>query len=180
MQDGVTADIIKRSAHAALELKETDYRSQREQDRTRRELAQEREFLIAHLTQTSHLQELQKDFLREKIRHTQEIMLRLIEQELVAADRQLADFVAGRALQLRQERAAGLDTVADIRQQMVRSQSMGFRSSLEQIATTNSKLAEEVSKLVETKNIAHNLEVIQSSPLDYLLPPLRHDLLTLR
>ncbi len=173
VQDGVTADIIKRSAHAALELKETDYRSQREQERTRRELAQEREFLIAHLTQTNHLQELQKDFLREKIRYTQEVMLRLIEQELAAADRQLADFVAGRGLQLRQERAAALDTVADIRQQMVQIPKVwASEVLLEQISTTNSKLAEEVSKLVETKNIAHNLEVIQSGPLDYAMTPL--------
>ena len=173
VQDGVTADIIKRSAHATLELKETDYRSQREQERTRKELAQEREFLIAHLTQTNHLQELQKDFLREKIRHTQEIMLRLIDQELAAANRQLADFVAGRALQLLQERAAGLDTVADIRQQMVQIPKVwASEVLLEQISTTNSKLAEEVSKLVETKNIAHNLEVIQSGPLDRAMTPI--------
>ncbi len=48
VQDSVSADIIKRSAQATLELKETDYRSQRELERVRkRARAGER---IPHLT----------------------------------------------------------------------------------------------------------------------------------
>ncbi len=102
------------------------------------------------------------------------MMLTLIEQEIDAADKQLIDFVAGRVTQLRQERTAAYDTLADIRQQMVQIPKVwASEVLLEQISTTNSKLAEEVSKLVESKNIAHNLEVIQSSPLDHAgIPPL--------
>ncbi len=172
VQDSISAGIIKRSAQASLELKETDYRSQRELDRTKKELAQDREFLISHLTQTNRLEELQKEFLREKIYLTQKIMLALIERELEAANEQLAEFVKGRAMQLRQERAAGLDTLANIRQQMVQiPKAWAAEVLLEQVSATNSKLAEEVAKLVETKNIAHHLEVIQSGPLDRATVP---------
>ena len=48
---------------------------------------------------------------------------------------------------------------------------MGLRAILEQDVETNQLIVEEIAKIVESKNISHNLEVIQSAPVDPALPP---------
>lgn len=170
--DPVSSNIVAAASKIVLSLKDSDNRSEREKVRLREELAQQRAFLKAHLEQTNQLLALRVDFLKEKIRGLQKVLLDLTQQQISVCTKHLNDYLAAKLDHLDTERSLLNETQRELRQQMalLPTRWVAERIVLHQL-NLNMALVQEVSKLVESKNIANNLETVQASALDQAIPP---------
>lgn len=171
LPDSVSQAMISKTSELSLKLKDQRNRSDKEQARILEDLSHQRAFLIGHIDHTMQLTGLRENLIREKIQSLQSTTLELISQQLSISEQYIRDYLSTRIHSLEQERsliekqmAKLQDTMAALPKKWVGEQLIKLR--LQQ----NTKMVEEISKLVETKNITHNLEVIQSGPLDEAVP----------
>lgn len=172
LKDPVSRALIEKYSTLSMSLKDSSIRSSKEQDRIREELENNRTFLLYHLKQANQLLQLREEFLDQKIESIQIAMLDLIQQQVSILEKHLQEYAEGHVEQLKQKRSFLQQYLRDIREQM---SSLPYKWGAEQMikyqAKINGAIVEEVSKLVETKNIAHHLETIQSSPIDVAATP---------
>lgn len=173
LTDPVSRELVAEAGKALIRLQDIGNRSDREQTRLREDLERQRAFLVAHLTQANQLLDLRAEFLQEKNRGLQKVLLDLIQQQVSVSEKHLSDYLLARVDHLQNEKILIDQTLGELRQQMALLPS---RWASEQIVNQRLKLnktmVEEVAKLVESKNISNNLETIQSGPVDRSLPPL--------
>jgi tyrosine-protein kinase Etk/Wzc len=171
LHDPVSHGLIDRYSVLSMSLKDSTIRSPKEQDRIKEELNNCRAFLLYHLQQANQLLKLREEFLGQKIDSIQGAMLDLTHQQVSVLEKHLQDYTDSHIDQLREQRGFLSQFLKDINKQM---SSLPLKWGAEQMikhqAKINGSIVEEVSKLVETKNIAHHLETIQSSPLDLAIP----------
>ncbi|MDP1836128.1 MAG: hypothetical protein Q8K75_09440 [Chlamydiales bacterium] len=171
LKDPVSHGLIERYSVLSMSLKDITIRSPKEQDRIKEELNNCRAFLLYHLQQANQLLRLREDFLGQKIDSIQGAMLDLTHQQVSVLEKHLQDYTSSHIDQLKEQRGFLNQCLKDIHQQM---SSLPLKWGAEQMikhqAKINGSIVEEVTKLVETKNISHHLETIQSSPLDLAIP----------
>ncbi len=173
LQDPVSRGIIERYSSQSMSLKDSTIRSPKEQERIKEELAQQRTFLLFHLQQANQLLALREEFLKQKIRATQEVMLDLIQQQVSVSEKHLQDYTKAHIEQLKQERGFISDAVQEINQQMtILPHKWAAEQMIHHQAKVSQAIVEEITKLVETKNISGHLETVQSSPLDLAVSPI--------
>lgn len=172
LNDPISSEMIQKAGQLILNLRDQNNQSIREQERIKEELNLERTFLNLHLQQMVQLMELNKQLIDEKIFALQNVSLELIHQRISLLEKNLQDFLHSRLNNLEQERALIKRHLENIHAEMAQlPQKWVSEQLLTQEVTTNHLIVEEIAKLVETKNISHNLEVIQSAPVDLALPP---------
>ena len=173
LNDPISAEIIQKASHLVLNLRDQNNQSIREQERIKEELNLERTFLILHLEQMVQLMELNKQLIDEKIFALQNVSLELIHQQISLLEKNLQDYLKARLNNLEQERSLIKRHLENIHTEMAQlPQKWVSEQLLTQEVATNHLIVEEIAKLVETKNISHNLEVIQSAPVDLAIPPI--------
>ncbi len=172
LTDPVSQDMIKKASSLLLTLRDQNNQSQREQERVKDELSLQRTFLILHLKQTVQLMELNKQLVDEKVLALQNVSLELIHRHISLLENTLRDYLESRLENLRQERMLINDHLKQIRDEMTNlPKKWVAEQMIEQEVEINQLIVEEIAKMVESKNIAQNLEMIQSAPLDASLPP---------
>ncbi len=172
LNDPISNEIIHKASQLVLNLRDQNNQSVREQERIKEELNLERTFLSLHLEQMVQLMELNKQLIDEKIFALQNVSLELIHQRISLLEKNLKDYLSIRLNNLQQERVLIKRHLEDIHAEMAKlPQKWVSEQLLTQEMATNHLIVEEIAKLVETKNISHNLEVIQSAPVDLALPP---------
>jgi tyrosine-protein kinase Etk/Wzc len=173
LKDSVSGRMIEKASQIVLQLSDDRNRSEMERERLRKELAIQGKFLTLHLSQNLQLLELGESLLREKIYSIQSATLELIHQKISVLEKQLTDFVDSRMIGLKQERS-----LIEQHQQVIRGemsklpQKWVAENLIQQHLRMNEHMVEEITKLVESKNISKNLEMVQSAPLDYAYAPL--------
>ena len=173
LNDPISNEIILKAGQLVLNLRDQNNQSNREQERIKEELQLERTFLTLHLQQIVQLMELNKQLIDEKLFALQNISLELIHQRISLLEKNLQDYLHSRLHNLEQERQLIKRHLENIHSEMAQLPKKWVSEQLlTQEVTTNHLIVEEIAKLVETKNISHNLEVIQSAPVDLALPPL--------
>lgn len=173
LTDSVSTDMINKASALILALKDQENRSVKEQDRLTAELAIQKKFLKTHLQQSESLIKLRQDVLRNKIREIQRANFSLVQEEQAIMESQLKDYLAAAIENLTQEQALLTQNFAEIRSELSTLPQKRTREQLiEHQMTINKTLVEEISKLVESKNVSNNLEQFQSAPLDVAYPPL--------
>jgi tyrosine-protein kinase Etk/Wzc len=171
--DPVTQNIIQKSIELALSLRDDNNRSSREQDRVREALAHQKNFLVAHLKQSQDLLNVNEGLVKEKIYSIQNMMVELINQELSVLEKHLEDYFSTQATNLRQEHSLIENQLQELQQTMlILPRKWVSEQILELRLEGNKELVKEVTKLVESKNLNKNLEVVQSAPIDVAVPPL--------
>lgn len=171
LNDPISSEIIHKASQLVLNLRDQNNQSIREQMRIREELLLERTFLTMHLQQMVQLMELNKQLIDEKIFALQNVSLELIHQSISVLEKNLQDYLQARLNNLHQERILIKRHLENIHTEMAQlPQKWVSEQLLTQEVTTNHLIVEEIAKLVETKNISHNLEVIQSAPVDSAIP----------
>lgn len=172
LTDPVGREIVARASTAVLSLHDSGNRSDREQERLREALGQQRAFLTAHLMQSNELLLLREEFLQGKTVALQKVLYDLIAQQLGISEQHLREYLNARMAHLKNERSLLESTLLELRQQMAL---LPTRWASEQIVLQrlklNKTLVEEVGKFVESKNISNNLETMQSGAIDVALPP---------
>jgi hypothetical protein len=172
LSDPVSLEMIRKANTLVLNLRDQNNQSVREQERIKEELGLQRTFLTMHLQQMVQLMELHKELIDEKIFALQNVSLELIHQQISLLEKNLQDYVQSRLHNLHEERQLIQLHLKRIHDEMA---TLPRKWTAEQLITqevdTNQLIVEEIAKMVETKNISHNLEVIQSSPVDLSFPP---------
>lgn len=172
LNDPISSEIIQKASKLVLNLRDQNNQSIREQMRIREELNLERTFLTLHLQQMIQLMELNKEIVDEKIYALQNVSSELIHQRISLLEKNLQDYLKARLHNLHQERDLIKRHLDSIHLEMAQlPQKWVSEQLLTQEVATNHLIVEEIAKLVETKNISHNLEVLQSAPVDKALPP---------
>lgn len=173
MDDAVSQDTVIKASELIKQLQDESNRSSKEQDRIKTDLILQRQFLTQHLLQTTQLSELSQKLYREKIRSLQNVTLELINQQISVLDKNLIDYIADRLENLKQERILFEEHMVEIHQQMATlPQKWATEKLIERELESSQFVVEEITKLVEKKNISHNLQVVQSAPLDAAIAPI--------
>lgn len=173
LDDEISRDMMRKAGELVLNLRDQNNQSSREQERIEEELNLQRTFLTMHLKQKVQLMELNKELINEKIFALENISLELIHQSILLLEKNLQDYLQSRLENLQQERILIQRHLENIRTEMaLLPQKWVSERLLAEEVETNQKIVEEIAKLVESKNISHNLDVIQSAPVDTALPPL--------
>jgi len=172
IDDPVSIGMINKASEFVLALQDDANRSLKEKERFRKELLSQRRFFDIHLNQTVQLLHLREDLLKDKIQSLQNASLELIQQQISILERQLADCLETHIKNLQQERQLVEHLQLDLRNEMaLLPPKWASEKLIEQQMKMNSAMVEELTKLVESKNITSNLETVQSAPVDFSLPP---------
>lgn len=170
--DFVSLDMIKKASEMALRLKDQSNQSIKEQERLKQELDLQRSFLIMHLQQMVQVFKLNKQLIDQKIFSLQTITLELVRQTITLFEKNLIEYIESRLENLLQEREVLQQHLNEIHKEMATLPKRWVAEQLiEQQVEINQLIVKEIAKLVESKNISHNLELIQSAPVDIALPP---------
>lgn len=173
LTDNISANMLSKASDIVLALKDQDNRSQREQERLKADLAIQKGFLATHLQQAIVLQNLRQNFLIEKISHLQKINISLIQEQILILEHQIDQHIKSILAALKQEKELIKRNLSELKKEMASLPHKWAKEKLlDQQMEIHKKMVEEVTKLVESKNITNNLEKIQSAPLDRPLLPL--------
>lgn len=171
LTDPVSQDIIIKSSNLILKLKDQMNRSQKELDRIKEDLDQQRTFLLMHVKQMLQLLQLREKLNKEKILGIQNIQLELIHQKISVLEKHLNDYIGSRIANFKQEKHSIEQQRLSLKKEMEKMPNKWASEKLIDLHLEMSqKMIEELSKLVESKNISTRLDVTQSAPLDHALP----------
>lgn len=173
LTDPVSKDIIQQASLQLLHLHDNENRSDKELERIKADLQTKKIFLISHLEQATLIAELREGHIKEKIRALQKIHLDLAQQQISILEKQFADYLKTRTQNLVQQQEVIKNHAADLQKEMAQIPNKWVAEKLfNQQLLGHQKLMEDISRLVESKILSHNLELIQSSPVDLAIPPL--------
>lgn len=173
LNDSVSREIINRAGQLALLMQDQENRTLKELDRLKNELALQKEFLSQHLTQTISLQGIRKKLYEEKITNIQNMQLELIQQKVSVLEQSLLDYIDSRLVNLEQEREAILLQQQSLQDKMaLMPEKWAQEKLIDQQLEMNRKTMEEITKIIETKNIGAHIDISQSAPIDPALPPI--------
>lgn len=173
LNDPVSSEMIQKASRLLLELKDYHNRSDREQAQLKEELNLERGFLQMHLQQTNQLLLLNQQLVEEKMFSLQNMTLELIHQQISVLEKNLHDYIESRLDNLKQERFIIEQHMDQLHQEMATlPKRWANEKMLQQNLEINELIVQEVAKMVESKNISHQLELIQSAPLDAAIAPI--------
>lgn len=172
VDDPVTRGMIEKSSGLVLALQDEANRSIKEKDRLKKELQTQKRFMDLHLNQTVQLLVLRENLLKDKIESLQNATLELIRQKISILNKQVADTVDTHMANMRQARDLLELHSLDLRHEMsALPKKWASEKIIEQQVRMNAVMVEELTKLVESKNIASNLEMVQSAPVDLAVLP---------
>jgi uncharacterized protein involved in exopolysaccharide biosynthesis len=172
LTDPVSSEMIQKASDLILHLRDQNNQSVREQERIKEEHNLKRLFLTIHLKQMVQLMELNKELIDEKVFALQNVSLELIHQRISLLEKNLQDYLKSRLENLEHDRHLIKKQLESVHSEMaLLPQKWVSEQILTQEMEINHRIVEEIAKLVESRNIAHNLEVIQSAPVDQALPP---------
>lgn len=174
LDDPVSKNMIAEASAEQLATKDKNNRSAKEVERIHYDLAVHKKFIEAHLQHAIQLHELNKQQLENKILSLQRVNLRLTHQEISVLQEHLVDYIKHRMEMLSQEQETLQQHQKELQREIAKWPTQWVSEMLiEQQMDMNKKMVEEVTKLVESRNISSNIEVIQSTPVDIAVPPLQ-------
>ncbi len=173
LTDNISKEVFKRAAILALALQDQENRTQKEQERLKTEMALNRDFLKNHVEQMSEMLQIEQTLGKEKIGSLQQYMLEMLNLSIGIAEKHVRENLASLLNNLQIEKALVEQHLADNVQKM---ETLPYRWASEQLIqhkmSLNKAIVEETTKLVESKNVALNLDLSQSAPLDYAQAPI--------
>lgn len=172
LQDPVSAERIARASTLLLSLKDQNNRTQKEQARLRQDLDLEKNFLTLHLKQTTQLLGLKENLISQKIKTLQNTSYDLTKQQIGILKKHLGDYLSARMENLQQEKELLNNYLKqlDAKLQTIGEKLINELLVDQQIELTQT-MVEELTKLVESKNVSSNMELIQSAPVDVATAP---------
>lgn len=173
LNDSVSRELITKASTIALSLRDQNNRSVKEQERLKEELDLEKGFVEMHLKQTQQLYVLREKLLKDKINDLQNVTLGLVHQRISILEKHLDEYITTRLSNLKQERSLIHDNQLQLQKEMAKLPNKWVAEKLiDQQMNMNQMMVEELSKMVESKNISTNLEMVLSGPIDQAQPPI--------
>lgn len=173
LKDPISTQMISDSSRLILSLRDHENRTQREQERIKSTLSIYKEFFVTHIGQELQLLELRQNILKEKIQALQSTNLALIQERISILENQMAEYISKRLMSLKRERGLYENILEEFKKEMsLLPHKWVTEKLIYQQMEINQNMVEEISRLVESKNITNNLETIQSTPIDLPILPL--------
>ncbi len=173
LNDPISMDIISKTYQIASSLKDLENRSAKEQERLKADLAIQKSLLTSHLEDALQLLKQRGQFLREKIESLEHLNLTLIKEKISLLSAQLKKYLKDTLEHLSYEKSLLQKNLDQLKKEMANFPEKWAQEQLiEQQMEVNKGMVEEITKLVESKNIVNNLEKIQSLPLDLPIVPI--------
>lgn len=167
VNDPVSAERIARSSQILMQMKDENNRSSRELDRLKEDLRLQREFLALHITQMCQLLTLKENLAQEKIGNLQQITLQLTNQQLSILEKHLNDYIQTRLENLESEKQMIANHQKELSAKVAAIPGkLAEEQMIDQHLLMNQRFVENLTNIIESKNISSNLELIQSSPVD--------------
>ncbi len=151
-EDGVTRDLVNRASEVALQLKDENNRSLREQERLLETLQTQKNFLSEYLVQTVELKKLRATLLGDKISSLQRGALSLLESEKDLLGNKLQE----------------LNTKMSVLPEKWRRESLLLLQK-----EIGAMMLEGIFQLTESKYLDQHIFQCASKPLDRALAPIR-------
>jgi hypothetical protein len=148
--DAVTRDVVQKASAIALQLKDENNRSAREQERLVEILQTQKNFLAQHLCQTSELKKLRAKLLEDKASSLQQMTFELLQEE--------QELLKGKLLELNAK-------MKELPEKWRRESLLLGRKEFGMM------MLEWVSQLIESKALSQNTFQIHSRPLDWATIP---------
>lgn len=172
LNDPISNSIITNYSQLLLSLKDQGHRSEKEQERIKNELLLQRNFLAMHLAQTVQIKTLTTDLIRKRIYTLQNLSLALIQQQISLLEMQLHDYISDRINHLTYEKTVVFTSINNLKKEMAKLPKRWYAEQVVgQQLEMSQNFGKEITRLVESKNITTNLEVIKSTPVDVAVPP---------
>ncbi len=173
LTDPVSQDMSQKATLLALNLKDSNNRSLKEQERIKEDLDLQKRFLSIHLKSSNRLLQLNEELMKYKVKSLQSVTLGLVQQQISLLENNLSEFIRSRIKNLKSESEIIEQHKLSLMNQMSTLPSKWVSEQLIHLAMNlNQKMVEEVSKLVEKTNIENNLEIIQSTVIDPAIVPI--------
>lgn len=173
LNDHISLDVSTKATLLAMNLKDSSNRSLKEQERIKEDLDLQKRFLSTHLKNSNQLLRLNEDLMKYKVKSLQSVTLSLAGQQISLLENNLSEYIESRILNLKaeseiieQHKTALMEQMSALPSKWVSEKLINLQMEM------NQKMVEEVSKLVETKNIGSNLEMIQSTVIDHAVAPI--------
>ncbi|WP_155117373.1 hypothetical protein [Neochlamydia sp. EPS4] len=171
--DFVTNEMISKASQIVQAIKDQNNRSAKEMERLKEQLDVQKDFLRQHLNQAAMLHKLKEQLIKEKIVSLQSVTLGLLRQQISILDKHMQEYMAIRLNDLKQETNLIVQHQEQLRKEMKDLPNKWVEERLiDQQLLINQKMVEEITSLVESKNLTSNLEILQSYPQDFAVPPL--------
>lgn len=171
--DFVTNEMIAKASQIVQSIKDQNNRSSKEIERLKDQLDVQKEFLKQHLNQAVMLHKLKEQLIQEKIISLQSVTLGLLRQQISILDQHMQEYITMRLKDLKQETGLIEQHQDALRHEMKDLPSKWVEERLiDQQLLINQRMVEEITTLVESKNLSSNLEILQSYPQDFAVPPL--------
>jgi tyrosine-protein kinase Etk/Wzc len=172
VEDPITLEMVSDASKLIMSLRDEANHSTKEKERLKNEIQTQKQFLDLHLNQTVQLLKLQESLYKEKIRSLQKASLELIQQQVSIREKEIANHIELYLEYLKLDHDLLKQKEQDIRLEMVNlPQKWASEKLIEQELKINVAMVEEIAKIVESKNITSNLEMVQSASLDTAIPP---------
>lgn len=167
LQDPISAKTIKDLASLALVLKDASNHSEKEQQRTIKEISVHKKFLLAHLKEMMSLENIHLDLYRKKIENLQSINLQCLNEELAAINQQIIDRQNAYQEHLRMEKALLETQLSNYKMKLSQApkrwhleESIGIKEKIIM------KMMESLTGIAETKSLSEYFSQINSHSLD--------------
>jgi uncharacterized protein involved in exopolysaccharide biosynthesis len=167
LTDRISMEVVNRGSTLLLMLQDEANRSLKEQERLKKEIALNKEFITTHIEQAKQLLQIHEKLLHQKITGIQQTTLELLHREVSTLESNFMDQIKSKISELGQDKIIIeahqkelKENMSQIPKRWISGKMIDYQMDL------NKKMVEEITKLVESKNIELNLEVVQSTPID--------------
>lgn len=166
--DNVTAERVQLASNLLVAIKDEHNRSQKELERLKEDLAVHKDFLSFHLHQMGKLLEVREELIIDKVYLLQNTVLDLIEQKLTILQNHLQDFVTRRLDNLLHEKQLIEEHQKDLQAKLANMPAKWVSEELiSHHLDMHKEFMENLTSMVEAKNISSHLELVQSTPIDH-------------
>lgn len=174
LEDSQIKQMIDQIMQLSLKLKEEDQLIEKEKLRMQKEIELKRCVLVHHLGQVRQMEQMNLAWLEEKQIGIQQVILDGIQQKLSLLQKQAQEYTNQQQEILQREKQTLSVKLQEIRDAMQHIPEQWEQEELFKLQNElGIKMAEALTQMVESKTLSHNLYQIQSTPLDYALPPLK-------
>lgn len=173
-EDPIALDLMKKARDYSIAIQDDSNRGAKEKERFKAELETLKKFYALHLNQTMELAKLKELQLKSKIDSLQNSVLQLVQQQRSILEHQFLEGVESQSHRIKLEQELIAQQMDIIRGELNKlPQKWASEKFVEHQINMNARMVEELTKLVESKNISYNLEIIQSAPLDLAIAPVK-------
>lgn len=167
LPDGISQQLARSVGETAQSMRDTRHLTERDLERMQRRLKKDQDNLKRHIDQTVELAELQTALTEERLVTVQLIILDLLNQEISLLDQQIEDRVKLQKKTLEFEKTLVQNELGKLESELAMVPDQWLKEhQLELSSEMNLSMLESMVKMVESKNVEHNLIQIQSKPLD--------------